>query len=87
MSTPTPVIQRRVIVRDYKSGARRDTWPVARWLSDRQIQVALYMIAVQRLLEVRVVAGFYQPLAGEDLRGSRRLRERCRRRRTRALTG
>jgi ATP-dependent helicase/DNAse subunit B len=59
----------RVIVRDYKSGARRDTWPVARWLNDRQIQVALYMIAVQRLLEVRVVAGFYQPLAGEDLRG------------------
>lgn len=59
----------RVIVRDYKSGARRDTWPVARWLSDRQIQVALYMIAVQRLLEVRVVAGFYQPLAGGDLRG------------------
>jgi len=59
----------RVIVRDYKSGARRETWPVARWLSDRQIQVALYMIAVQRLLGVRVVAGFYQPLAGEDLRG------------------
>jgi ATP-dependent helicase/DNAse subunit B len=58
----------RVIVRDYKSGVRRDTWPVARWRSDRQIQVALYMIAVQRLLEVRVVAGFYQPLAGEDLR-------------------
>jgi RecB family exonuclease len=58
----------RVIVRDYKSGAKRDTWPGARWLSDRQIQVALYMIAVQRLLGVRAVAGFYQPLAGEDLR-------------------
>jgi hypothetical protein len=58
----------RVIVRDYKSGAKRDSWPAARWLEDRQIQVALYMIAVQRLLEVRVVAGFYQPLTGEDLR-------------------
>ncbi len=58
----------RVVIRDYKSGARRDTWPAARWTSDRQFQVALYMIAVQRLLGVRVVAGFYQPLAGEDLR-------------------
>lgn len=58
----------RAIVRDYKSGAKRETWPGARWLGDRQIQVALYMIAVQRLLEVTVVAGFYQPLAGEDLR-------------------
>jgi hypothetical protein len=59
----------RVIVRDYKSGgSRRETWPAARWVSDDQVQVALYMIAVQRLLGVRAVAGFYQPLAGEDLR-------------------
>ncbi|HET9094393.1 MAG TPA: PD-(D/E)XK nuclease family protein [Solirubrobacteraceae bacterium] len=58
----------RVVVRDYKSGAKRDTWPAARWTSDRQLQVALYMIAVERLLDVRAVAGFYQPLAGEDLR-------------------
>ncbi len=58
----------RVIVRDYKSGAKRETWPSARWVGDRQLQVALYMIAVERLLQVRPVAGFYQPLAGEDLR-------------------
>ena len=58
----------RVIVRDYKSGGKRDTWPAARWASDHQIQVALYMIAVQRLLGMRPVAGFYQPLSGEDLR-------------------
>ncbi len=57
-----------MIVRDYKSGGKRDTWPSARWVSDNQVQVALYMIAVQRLLGVRAVAGFYQPLAGEDLR-------------------
>jgi ATP-dependent helicase/DNAse subunit B len=63
-----PADARRVIVRDYKSGAKRDTWPVAHWLDDHQIQVALYMIAVRRLLDVRAVAGFYQPLAGEDLR-------------------
>ncbi len=58
----------RVIVRDYKSGARRDSWPAARWLEDRQIQVALYMLAVRRLLGVQPVAGFYQPLSGEDRR-------------------
>lgn len=58
----------RVIVRDYKSGGKRDTWPSARWVGDDQVQVALYMIAVQRLLGMRPVAGFYQPLAGEDLR-------------------
>jgi ATP-dependent helicase/DNAse subunit B len=58
----------RVIVRDYKSGSKRDTWPAARWASDNQLQVALYMIAVQRLLGVKAVAGFYQPLSGEDLR-------------------
>ena len=58
----------RVIVRDYKSGSKRDTWPGARWAGDDQLQVALYMLAVQRLLGVRAVAGFYQPLAGEDLR-------------------
>jgi hypothetical protein len=58
----------RVIVRDYKSGSKRETWPAARWVGDNQVQVALYMIAVQRLLGVQAVAGFYQPLAGEDLR-------------------
>lgn len=63
-----PADPSRVIVRDYKSGARRDTWPAARWVGDLQIQVALYMIAVRRLLRVQPVAGFYQPLAGEDLR-------------------
>ena len=37
----------RVIVRDYKSGGKRETWPAARWVGDRQIQVALYMIAAR----------------------------------------
>ncbi len=58
----------RAIVRDYKSGARKDTWPAARWLSDDQLQVGLYMLAVRRLLGLRTVAGFYQPLRGDDLR-------------------
>lgn len=63
-----PAAARRAIVRDYKSGARRDGWPGARWLADDQLQVALYMIAVRRLLGLEAVAGFYQPLAGGDLR-------------------
>jgi len=63
-----PVDPQRVIVRDYKSGARRDTWPGSRWLSDAQLQVAIYMLAAERLLGKRPVAGFYQPLAGQDIR-------------------
>jgi hypothetical protein len=40
----------------------------ARWEADRRLQVALYMIAVRRLLGLEPVAGLYQPLSGEDLR-------------------
>jgi ATP-dependent helicase/DNAse subunit B len=57
-----------LVVRDYKSGAKNASWPAARWRSDNQLQVALYMIAAGRLLDARAVAGFYQPLSGDDLR-------------------
>jgi len=63
-----PGAGRRAIVRDYKSGAKQPTWPGARWLSDDQLQVGLYMLAVHRLLGMEPVAGFYQPLSGDDLR-------------------
>jgi ATP-dependent helicase/DNAse subunit B len=56
------------VVRDYKSGARRPAWSAARWSEDRQLQVALYMLVVRELTDVEPVAGFYQPLRGEDLR-------------------
>jgi hypothetical protein len=56
------------IVRDYKSGSARPEHQGARWATDRQLQVALYMIAVRRLLGLEPVAGFYQPLGGGDLR-------------------
>jgi hypothetical protein len=56
------------VVRDYKSGARRPAWSAARWREDRQLQVALYMLVVRRLTDSEPVAGFYQPLRGEDLR-------------------
>ena len=56
------------VVRDYKSGARRPAWSAARWSEDRQLQVALYMLVVRELTGSDPVAGFYQPLRGEDLR-------------------
>jgi ATP-dependent helicase/DNAse subunit B len=56
------------IVRDYKSGGSRAEYSGARWSEDRQLQVALYMIAVHELLGLEPVAGLYQPLGGDDLR-------------------
>jgi ATP-dependent helicase/DNAse subunit B len=56
------------IVRDYKTGSSAAKYPAARWAKDRQLQVALYMLAAQRLLGRRPVAGFYQPVAANDLR-------------------
>ncbi|MBV8999736.1 MAG: PD-(D/E)XK nuclease family protein, partial [Solirubrobacterales bacterium] len=56
------------IVRDYKSGSARPEHQGARWATDRQLQVALYMLVVRELLGLEPVAGFYQPLGGGDLR-------------------
>jgi ATP-dependent helicase/DNAse subunit B len=56
------------VVRDYKSGARRQDWSGGRWSSDRRLQVALYMLVVRQLLGLEPVGGFYQPLRGDDLR-------------------
>jgi ATP-dependent helicase/DNAse subunit B len=56
------------IVRDYKSGGKRAAYAGARWAQDRQLQVALYMLAVQNLMGLEPVAGLYQPLGGDDLR-------------------
>ena len=56
------------VVRDYKSGSARPEHQGARWATDRQLQVSLYMIAVRELLGLEPVAGFYQPLGGGDLR-------------------
>ena len=56
------------IVRDYKSTGQRAGYAAARWSADRQLQVALYMLAVRQLLELEPVAGLYQPLGSDDLR-------------------
>ncbi len=53
------------VIYDYKG---RSAWPAAKWIGERDLQVALYMRALGPLLGVRVVGGFYQPLSGADLR-------------------
>jgi hypothetical protein len=55
---------RFAIVRDYKASK---SFPVARWEPDGLLQVPLYMLAVEQLLDLRVVGGVYQALRG-DLR-------------------
>jgi ATP-dependent helicase/DNAse subunit B len=53
------------IVIDYKG---KDPPAAARWIPDGKLQVALYMLAVEELLSLRAVGGFYQPLTGAELR-------------------
>lgn len=53
------------VVYDYKG---RSAPPGAKWAGDGAFQVALYMRAVERLLGQTTIGGFYQPLAGKDLR-------------------
>ena len=67
------------VVYDYKGA---NVSPGARWIEDGRIQLALYMRAAEQLLGVRVVGGFYQPLAGGDLR-ARGVLDADRRRRAR----
>jgi ATP-dependent helicase/DNAse subunit B len=59
-------------IRDYKA---RDRHPVDTWERDTRLQIALYMLAVQRLLGLTPVAGLYQPLAGSDRRARGLVRE------------
>jgi ATP-dependent helicase/DNAse subunit B len=53
------------VVYDYKG---RSASPAGRWIADGEMQVALYMRAIEELLGLRAVGGFYQPLTGSDLR-------------------
>lgn len=53
------------VVYDYKSSVAPAP---AKWIGERNLQVALYMRAVEDLLGANVVGGFYQPLSGSDLR-------------------
>jgi ATP-dependent helicase/DNAse subunit B len=53
------------VVYDYKG---RSAPPGARWQAQGAFQIALYMRAVEHLLGHPPVGGFYQPLAGRDIR-------------------
>jgi ATP-dependent helicase/DNAse subunit B len=55
----------QAVVYDYK-GAHAP--PPDRWLAEGHIQAALYMRAAEQLLDHEAIGGFYQPLAGRDLR-------------------
>lgn len=53
------------VVYDYKG---RSAPPGARWEAQGAFQIALYVRAVEQLLGHPAVGGFYQPLAGRDIR-------------------
>jgi ATP-dependent helicase/DNAse subunit B len=55
----------QAVVYDYKG---RNAPPSAKWTEQGNVQVALYMRAVEELLGLEAVGGFYQPLSGGDLR-------------------
>jgi RecB family exonuclease len=55
----------QAVIYDYKG---RSAPPGGRWVADGAFQVALYMRAVQQLLGHAPVGGFYQPLAGRDIK-------------------
>ncbi len=57
--------QGEAVVYDYKG---RLATPGAKWVGEGTFQLALYMRAVERLLNHSAVGGFYQPLAGRDIR-------------------
>jgi ATP-dependent helicase/DNAse subunit B len=55
----------QAVVSDYKG---RNAPPAAKWTEQGNVQVALYMRAVEELLGLEAAGGFYQPLSGADLR-------------------
>jgi ATP-dependent helicase/DNAse subunit B len=55
----------QAVVYDYKG---RNAPAAAKWTEQGNVQVALYMRAVEELLGLEAAGGFYQPLSGGDLR-------------------
>ena len=56
------------LVIDYKSSKRVDRYKVASWEKENRFQAALYMLVVERLLELRAAGGVYVALGGDDPR-------------------
>jgi ATP-dependent helicase/DNAse subunit B len=57
--------QGRAVLYDYKG---KNAPSASKWLAESDFQIALYMHAAERLLDLEAVGGFYQPLSGRDLR-------------------
>ncbi len=55
----------QAVLYDYKGAVAP---PAAKWLAEGHLQLPIYMRAVEQLLQNEVAGGFYQPLAGRDLR-------------------
>lgn len=55
----------QAVVYDYKGGYAP---PPDKWLAEGHLQAALYMRVAEQLLHHQAAGGFYQPLAGRDLR-------------------
>ncbi len=74
----------RALVRDYKSGRPGRGWPVAQWRAEDQLQVALYMVVVQRAAGADAGRRRLPAAAGREPESARpRARGRQRRRRGR----
>jgi ATP-dependent helicase/DNAse subunit B len=58
----------RALVLDYKSGKRVDRYKVASWEAENRFQAALYMLVVERLLQLRAAGGVYVALGSDDPR-------------------
>jgi ATP-dependent helicase/DNAse subunit B len=56
------------LVIDYKSGKRVDRYKVGSWEKENRFQAALYMLVVERLLELRAAGGVYVALGSDDPR-------------------
>ena len=56
------------LVRDYKSGKSVDSYKAASWEDKNRFQAALYMLAVEQVLELEPAGGVYDPLGGDDRR-------------------
>ncbi|MBD0281497.1 MAG: PD-(D/E)XK nuclease family protein [Thermoleophilaceae bacterium] len=56
------------LVLDYKSTKRVDRYKAASWERENRFQAALYMLVVERLLELRPAGGVYVALGSDDPR-------------------
>jgi ATP-dependent helicase/DNAse subunit B len=56
------------LVIDYKSGKSVSQYKVASWEPENRFQAALYMLVVERLLELRAAGGVYVALGSDDPR-------------------